>query len=291
MTAAALPSDALAPLTREALAARIDALPALPTVASGLLRGFDDPDVDTAQLARQLAADQSLAARALRVANSPFYGLPGRVESIREAIMVLGLRAVRSLVFSAAVVRTLSATQTAAPFDARSFWRHGVAAAVAARHLAQHAGCSVDTAFTAGLLHDVGKLVLAVTCPQHYGAALAWQQQANCLANAAEQQVVGLTHADAGALLAERWGLPAAIGAAVAHHHHPGEAARQPLAAVVCAANVLAHGLGLADGGDEAVPPLDDAVCAALKLDWARLGGALSRIETEFEDTLNALID
>ncbi len=280
-------SHALAP---ELLATRIASLPALPSVATSLLRGFDEPDADLAELARQIAADQALAARALRISNSPFYGQRGRIDSIREAVVVLGFRAVRSMVVSAAVVRSLSAVGALQDFDGRAFWRHGVGSAVAARQLALLCGHNPESAFTAGLLHDVGQLVLAVTCPQHCAAVQAWRSAHGDAQTAAEQHVLGLTHAEAGAMLAAHWGLPARICAAIALHHSS-LAAAHPLAALVHVGDVLAHGLGLASGEDEAVPPLDDAVWDALALDSAQLSGTLGRIETEFEDTLDALID
>lgn len=274
----------------EEIAVRIAALPTLPSIASDLLSLDEMEDMDTGLLARRIAADQALAARALRVANSPFYGLQGQVVSIQEAIVVLGFRAVRSLVISAAAVQALATLKPDKHFDPQPFWRHSIGTAVSARHLALLAGRNPESAFAAGLLHDIGQLVLAVSFPAHYAAIHQWiQRHASPLLDV-ERQMIGTTHAEAGALLAERWGLPAAIREAIALHHQPDDATADSLADLTHTANVLSHALALATPPDELVPTLSDTAWARLNISWANLTPALDRIAGEFEDTLHALI-
>lgn len=280
------------PPSRQELEAQINALPTLPSVASELLGAFDDDDADIATLARRIAADQVLAARTLRVANSAFYGLQGKINSIQEAIVVLGFRAVRSLVISAAAVCALSTLKSGQEFDIRRFWRHSIGTAVAARHLAQlaqQAGHNPESAFAAGLLHDLGQLVLAVTFPKHYSAVLAWRARNKTLLITAEESVLAFTHADAGRLLAARWKLPEVIAESISLHHKPDETTADSLAGIIHVANALAHGLGLADDPEELVPPVSDLAWGRLNLSWAQLPPVLARIESEFGDTLNAL--
>ena len=277
------------PPTRKELEAKIEALPPLPSVANELLGAFNDDDADIGVLSRRIAADQVLAARTLRVANSAFYGLQGKINSIQEAIVVLGFRAVRSLVISAAAVCAMNALKSANDFAPRRFWRHSIGTAVAARQLAQMTGHNPDSAFAAGLLHDIGQLVLAVALPKHYNAVIAWRERNGTLLTTAEQTVLNCTHTEAGQLLASRWKLPDIITESITLHHRPEEATADSLAGLVHVANALAHGLGLADDPDELVPPLSDLAWSRLNIAWDRLPGAMARIEGEFEDTLNAL--
>ena len=278
------------PPDRDTVAARIAALPSLPSVAAELLSGDAIEELDVAPLARRIAADQVLAARALRVANSPFYGMPGMVGSIQEAIVVLGFRAVRSLVISAAAVQALASLKPGRNFSPRTFWRHSVGTAVAARHLAMLSGRNAEAAFTAGLLHDIGQLVLCVAFPRHYAAVLARSQGHELPLVAAELEYLGLTHAEAGAMRATRWGLPQSMREAIALHHQPDEARADSLVDLTHVANVLAHGLEFSTPLEEPVPPLSDTAWNRLNIDWARLAPTLDQIANEFEDTLHALL-
>lgn len=276
-------------ISHDMLAARVQTLPALPSLAAELLAGFED-EVDIGVLSRRIAADEALAARALRVANSPFYGLSGQIDSIQEAIVVLGFRAVRAMVIAASAVRALSALPTQARFNPTPFWRHSIGTAVAARHLARLARHNPDSAFTAGLLHDIGEVVLAATFPDAYALVLDRQQGGEALLWEIEGEVLGLTHTDAGAVLGRHWGLPARIVEATAFHHAP-DAQPSDLVALVHVADALAHALELAGTAHlELAPPLSDSAWKTLGLPWSRLASALPHIESEFKETLGALL-
>lgn len=264
-------------------------LPSLPAVVIELLQSADKDDVNADELANKIALDQALAAKALKVANSPFYGLQSKVASIQDATVILGLRQIRSLVAAAAVTGAFAQSRHSW-FDQRLFWQHCVGVALCARTLAAEAGVSEDGAFTAGLLHDIGQLVLCVAFPRHYAAVLARSQGHELPLVAAELEYLGLTHAEAGAMLATRWGLPHSIREAIALHHQPDEARADSLVDLTHVANVLAHGLEFSTPLEEPVPPLSDTAWNRLNIDWARLAPTLDQIANEFEDTLHALL-
>jgi putative nucleotidyltransferase with HDIG domain len=280
-------SSPLPPLHDE-LAERIRALPSLPSVAVDLLASIEQEDIDITHLARHIAADQAIAARTLKVANSSFYGLQGRVHSIHEAIVVLGFRAVRSLVISTAAFSTLNALAPQRAYEPQPFWRHSVGAAVVARHLALLAGRNPETAFTAGLLHDIGFLVLAVCFPEFFRAHWG-RNSGTCGWFECEPSQAAMVHAEAGALLAAQWRLPKALVDAIALHHSLDDPAGEPLTDLTHAADVLAHALELAGIESEPTPPLSDLVWRRLRIDWSDLRPVLGRIESEFEETLLAL--
>lgn len=276
----------MTPLTLEEILADIRQLPSLPAVVGELIRTLDNESAGIEQLAEGIAKDQSLAARALRVANSPFYGIQHKVASIHDAIVILGFRAVGSLVMAASVTSYFKPPPEV-DFDPTRFWRHGIGVALCARALAREVGLDTETAFTAGLLHDIGVLMLLTTRPEHYAAVLAARHERDCALVEAERDLLGFDHAAAGAALAERWRLPDEIARAVAQHHAPepgrDAAARLSLADVVHVANALAHALDLAGDPDALVPGLDAAAWRRIGLAERRLRDLLPDIEREHE--------
>lgn len=278
----------LKPLQPDQVVDAVRQLPSLPAVVVELLESADRDDVNAEALANKIALDQALAARALKVANSPFYGLQSKVASIQDATVILGLRQIRSLVAAAAVTGAFAPSRTPW-FDQRLFWQHCVGVALCARILAAEAGISEDGAFTAGLLHDIGRLVLVTCFPEEYRLALDYQRKHDCLLLAAERDVLGLDHARVGLALAERWHFAPSIQEAVAHHHAPEDATADSLAGVVHVADVMAHALDLCPREDELVPPLSALAWNRLGIPWPRFKIILATVEDQFEDVCNAL--
>lgn len=276
----------MTPVTLEAVMADIHQLPSLPAVVGELIRTLDNEETNIDQLAEGIGKDQSLAARALRVANSPFYGIPHKVASIHDAIVILGFRAVGSLITAASVTGYFSPPPHVG-FDLTRFWRHGIGTALCARALAQHVELDAEAAFTVGLLHDIGVLVLLTTRPEHYAQVLAYQAEHDCELIEAEREILHFDHAQVGEALARRWSFPVEIARAVALHHAPrhapGDPARPTLADVVHAANVLAHALDLEGDPNALVPPLDLRAWRRLGLVRTTLNALLSGIEREHE--------
>jgi putative nucleotidyltransferase with HDIG domain len=215
-------------LKPEQVLACLHSLPALPAVVTDLLASFDNEDVDVGALARQIARDQALAARLLRVANSSFYGLQTRISSINEAVVVLGFRAVRSMVIAVGVGGVFRAEQCPG-FGVQAHIRHGVGVGLAARALALATRRNPEIAFTGGILHDIGKLVLASCFSPQYQQALTYRERHDCPVVVAERDVLGLDHAIVGGLLADAWRFPPALRSALAEHHSPAAATADSL--------------------------------------------------------------
>lgn len=272
----------LPPPRVEDILAEIGQLPSLPAIVGELAEALRDEDANLDGLAANIARDQAIAARALRVANSPFYGLQQRVGTIHDAIVVLGFRAVGSLVTAASVTGFFK-PMTESGFDLPRFWRHGIGVALAGRALAARAGLGGEAGFTAGLLHDIGRLLLATARPRHYAQVLAWREATDTSLEAAERHVLGLDHAMAGEALARRWRFPEDICLAVARHHAPPAETRASLVDVTHIADALAHALDLAGDPQAQVPPVERAAWARLGLDGADLAPLLTHIEQEHE--------
>lgn len=276
----------MTPLTLEEVLADVQQLPSLPAVIGELIATLDNENANIDQLADGIAKDQSLAARALRVANSSFFGIQHKVASIHDAIVILGFRAVGSLV-TAASITSFFKPPAQSGFDLVRFWRHGIGTALCARALARgipgNAGLDPEAGFTCGLLHDIGVLVLLTSQPTHYAAVLAYRDLHDVDLVEAEWKVLGFDHAQVGAAVATRWRFPAEVARAVALHHVPGDNPNSPLVDLTHVANILAHGLDLAGNPRAMVPPLDLRVWLRLGLDHTSLRELFSNIEREHE--------
>lgn len=270
-------------LNLEQVIAQIRQLPSLPAVVIEVLESFQDEHADGGTIGRKIEQDQALSARVLRVANSSFYGLQGKIVSVQDAIVVLGFRNVRSLVLAAGMTASIPAA-AGGGFDLRTFWKHGIVTATCARSFAHAAGINPDHAFTAGLLHDIGRAVLATCFPDHYCRVAEYRARHDCYPTEAEREVLGLDHAAVGSALAMRWNFAPAIQQAIAGHHpHPGDAAtpgcRTDLAGLVHVADVTAHALDLAGDDNELVPQLDAVCWARLRIAWPQFRQRLEEAE------------
>jgi putative nucleotidyltransferase with HDIG domain len=266
-------------------------LPSLPTVVMELLQTMGDEDVSIDRLARGIGNDQALAARTLRVANSPFYGMQGNIDTIAEAITVLGFVNVRSLV-TAAGIATAWPASNAAGFKPGDFWRHSLSAASCAATLAPHAKLRPDRLFLAGLLHDIGRLVLVVAHPAVLAEILLRRKQEDCRLIEAERAVLGFGHARIGGALCRHWHIPESIADAVERHHRVNPAVPKvpaDMADVVHVADVLAHALDLTDDPNAMVPPPDAAAWQRLGLDEKSLRAVLELTERQFNGFANIL--
>lgn len=263
------------PTLPEVLAA-VRQLPSLSVVVTDLLASLNRENMDTASLVSKIAQDQGLAARVLRVANSAFYGLGSRVSGVNEAVVVLGFHAVRSMALAAGIINAFP-PGVGGRFDRLAFWQHAVGTGVCARVLAARLGKDAEAAFTAGLLHDIGKLAMHVYYPEVFESVLASRGTDKALIDT-ERLVLGFDHAAVGYEVARNWHFPPAIGQAIRDHHQP-DAAPTFYTDVVHVANTLCCALDIGSGGDDLVPPLAPGAWERLGLGWERLGQCLHEIE------------
>lgn len=253
------------------LHARITRLPPLPQAVLALQATLRDESASVAACALHIRQDPALTARLLRLANSAFYGVPGRVASIDDAVQLIGLRSLRLLAMTAAVTLQFPAPHGAARWH-DAFWRHALAVAHLAQGLAELRGQPVERAYVAGLLHDIGRLVLAAQ-------------------RGIEDDRPDDGHAAVGAAVARHWHLPEAVAQAIAGHHAPAAGAEPgpTLTDIVHVADALAHGHGFGHDHVEHAPLTDAGA-------WQRLGGdaldmaaLTARVQRAVDDTCQAL--
>jgi putative nucleotidyltransferase with HDIG domain len=276
-------------LEADALASGLEDLPSLPAVVMELLDSIDQEDVDISVLARKVAHDQALTAKTLRLANSSLYSLQVKVTTIQQAITFLGFQTTRSLIMAAAVTGCFPAGQCVG-FDDRAFWRHSIATAACARVLARRMRFNQDYAFTAGLLHDIGRLVLVTRFPQQYAQVLAQQAAQDGYLLDCERAVLGLDHVAAGVALARHWNFSDTMRQAIAHHHDPETAGAGFLATIIHVANAVVHALDLAREEGELVPVVSAVAWTALGLSEEAYLHLFRETELLFEEMSTVLI-
>lgn len=227
-------------------------LPALPEAAMRVMHQADDPNASASGIARTLSHDTALSARVLRLANSAFFGLERRVANLTEAVVVLGLRHVRNLSLVAATYPWLNRSLAGYGLGPKQMWNHAFGTALGAKLIAQRKrSADPEVAFTAGLLHDIGKAVLSMWLEDRLPALLTYAARKDLTFDEAERELFGFDHAEVGALLGERWNLPGVIVTVIRHHHHPDTCdPHEPLADCVHVGNYLAMSLGFGLGGD-----------------------------------------
>jgi putative nucleotidyltransferase with HDIG domain len=267
----------------------LDDLPSLPAVVMELLGSIDREDVDISVLAKKLSYDQALTAKTLRLANSSMHGLQVKVTTIQQAMTFLGFQATRNLIIAVAVTGCFP-SGVCAGFDDKAFWRHSIATAACARVLARRVRLNQDYAFTAGLLHDIGRLVLVSKYPQRYQQAIAERAAKDCDLIEAERAVLGLDHVAAGVALAQHWNFSDTMRQAIAHHHEPETPGAGFLATIVHVANAIVHALDLAREQDELVPAVSSVAWTALGLSEESYLHAFRETELQFEEISTILM-
>lgn len=225
----------------------MDSLPALPSLYACLTRVLQAPDSSLQDVAEVVNRDAAMCAKMLQLVNSSFFGLPQRVSDIEKAVSLLGTNMVRNLALSVEVFRPFGAAQRVDGLSLEEEARHtALSGSLARRIAADELGRGVaEDAFMAGVLHDVGKLVLAAQMPREYGEILEEAGRTGGTVRSVELEHLGVSHAELGAYLLGVWGLPAPIVEAAAFHHQPAVTAASGLDVVLAVhvADVLAHEL------------------------------------------------
>ncbi|MEJ2640987.1 MAG: HDOD domain-containing protein [Desulfosarcinaceae bacterium] len=251
---------------------KIDELPTLPAVAMAVNRMLQDVNAPIEKMVAMLEKDQSLALRLLRLVNSSFYGFKSRITSLRHAVTLMGYSTVQHAVVTVSVIDCLKISSTLNGFKASQFWTHSIGVAVMCRYLANRTKLAEpEEAFTAGLVHDLGKVVLINHFTEEFAALLARISADEITFYASEKSCDTYPHTLIGGHLAKRWMLPEALQTAIRHHHggHT-PATDNPLVDLVAVADSLINTIDNAAGHQfkrEEIPAaLREPIIAALKL-------------------------
>jgi len=238
----------------KAMVSSISELPPMPHMAARILDLLGNPDCQMSDLTEALSSDPALVARILKVSNSSLYSGGQEASSLQAALVRLGNRTTRNLVVAASTRSLFPTDKTRVGMDGKALWQHSVECGLAARRVAESLGyADPDEAFVAGVLHDIGKLIILLNQPDEFRRSQRLRESGNLTSVEAEQRVLGFDHCDVGGRLLESWGMPRALGESVQNHHDP--AAAQDggqLARIVALGNALSHQYGGLAGGEEA---------------------------------------
>lgn len=222
---------------------KISSLPTLPVIAMKLLHMIGQPEVSMTEVAKLIVVDPALTSRVLKIANSPYYGVRNRIDTIKLALVVLGLSEIRNVLLSVSLFRTFGSVEDEDGFDQNNFWRHSIAVAHFAKKLTRDFRIRTHgEEFTAGLLHDIGKIIIAQYFEDTLSEINSLVKNKGLEPYEAEEKVLGLSHMDIGAWLGEKWKIPEHLTEAIRFHHYPHLLMDGPmLASIVCLANHIAN--------------------------------------------------
>jgi putative nucleotidyltransferase with HDIG domain len=238
-------------------------LPALPKVVKEMLALMSNDDRSDQRFLDLLAMDPALSANALRMANSSFYGRQRQIQTVSEALRVLGHRSMGTLVMAAGTNRVLPVSDQL-DWDLNAHWRHAMGTALTAQGLARLMHLNHEVAYTTGLLHDIGQLALAHLSPVSMQAVRAHQLRWDVPVRDAERAVLGIDHGEIGAMLSTQWQLSPPLIEAIEGHHEPNASGGPGLSGLTHLADAISHALGLSGQADEAVPHTPADVWSAM---------------------------
>lgn len=273
-------------LTVEEVAAAVADLPPMPSSVAEVIAACDDPAMTVGALTQVVLRDQGLTAGILKLANSSFYGHRRRVTTASEAVVLLGFAAVKSLAISSHGSRLMTAPLPAYGLSRGELWRHSLAVAFTARRLAVEVQLApVEQAFVAGLLHDIGKTVLAGYMEHAFEEVSRIAGERELPVHEVERQLLGFDHAELGARVGAAWGFPPELEEAIRHHHSPGLARIEPrLSHCVHIADAGCMMLGVGLGAHGVLGALDHGSLEAVGLDAGRLAALMDEIEPMLAD-------
>lgn len=264
----------------------ISTIPTLPTVLERITSLMQNPKTSAEEVGKAITRDQSLASKVLKLVNSAFYGFPGKISTITHAVVILGFATIKNIVLTASIFETFRKdSKKAMGFDMEKFWIHSVACGAAAQTLGKHTGSKdKEECFIAGLIHDIGKIILCKYLPKEFNQIIQNVHKKNILIYDSENELFGTSHQEVGGVIAKNWNLPVNLQYAVLNHHEPMRTKdHATITSIVHCADILVRALDFGNGGDNKIPLLEEQVWQTLKLNEKSLIPILEEISEEVE--------
>jgi putative nucleotidyltransferase with HDIG domain len=270
-------------LDPKALRARVEninTVPTIPSVLKQLSTVIENPKISLNEISQFVSQDPALTTKILQMVNSALYGFPGRISSVNHAVMLLGMNVVKGLLLSVSVFEIMHKAMI-------GLREHSIGVAIASKVLAQKKGLKEpEEVFVAGLLHDVGKVILALMFPEEYDRAVKESERSSTAIFDTERKHFSETHAAVAGWLSEKWHFPKKLCECMANHHRPQVSALAPLeTSIVHMADILVKARGIGFSGDNIVPEVNPRACELLSLTEGDLREVLKELEDAVERT------
>lgn len=245
-------------------------IPTLPAIIGQITNLLQNPRTSAEEIGRAITADQALATKVLKLVNSAFYGFPGRISTITHAIVILGFSTIKNIVLTTSILDAFRKKKDeVTDFDIEQFWMHSIACGAAAQSIARFtSNKNKEECFIAGLIHDLGKILLYQYLPDLFMDAYKFSNQNQILFYESELQLFNISHQEIGGILAEHWNLPPMLQHAIKYHHKPQATQEHYMTtSIVHCADILVRALDFGYGGDNKIPAMSENVWKNLNLD------------------------
>jgi HD-like signal output (HDOD) protein len=267
----------------------ISNLPTLPQIASHLIHVINDPLTSASDVGFIIGQDLSLSAKVLRLANSAFYGIPRSITNINNAVIILGIKVINTMVLSLTVFDLFPENKNAPTvFDRKRFWLHSLSCGIIAKYLAAKVKKLIlfdpEEAFCAGLLHDIGKVIMEQYLHDDFQKALALSIEKNITLYDAEMEIFGFSHSDVAEWLTQSWSLPFDIQLPMIYHHTPQNAPQCQEIVLLChLADLICYEAGMSIDPRYKTPELVPGTVETLKLTPADIEDVKTAYPKELE--------
>ncbi len=275
----------------EKLIVLVEKMPAFPKSVQQVVQLTSDINASAKDIVRVIECDPVMTVKILKSINSSFYGLPQKVTSVQRAVVFIGLNTIKNIALGVAAMGMLNANNKA-NFNTSNFLLHSLSTAAISKMLAERIGLSAiecSDCFVAGLLHDFGKVVFAEFMPDEFKLALEKSKEQQLPLHQTELEFIGLSHTQAGKMLAEKWELSETLIDAIAHHHDLGPS-QNALRDCVFAANQISKHMQFGDGGNPLIEDFPESIVTRFGLNLTTLCDALGNLEsvkTEAQSFIN----
>ncbi len=278
-------------LDAERIVTNVLKVAALPAVALKFSEAIKDPVTSNQDLENIVSEDSALAAKVLMIANSALFNFPSKIDTISKAITIIGHKQLSEIILSCSIVAMFKDIPQDV-IDMDMFWRHSIAVATAARILAaSRREQNIEKFFTAGLLHDIGKLIIFVEAPKYAKQVIDKCAATDELMHKVEKDILGFDHAKLGAMLLKKWKLPNDIVASVYYHHMPSLSSTDVITpGIIHIADIMTHALEFGSSGERFVPTLNEKSWDALDLDVEILSSSIEQINVQHTEAVKYIL-
>lgn len=278
-------------LNAERIVSNVLKVAALPAVAVKFSEAIKDPFTSNNDLENIVAEDSALSAKVLMISNSALFNFPSKIDTISKAITIIGHKQLSEIILSCSVVAMFKDIPQDV-IDMDHFWRHSIGVATAARILAAYRHeQNIEKFFTAGLLHDIGKLILFIEAPKYEFDVMSKCKESQQLMHQVEKEIIGFDHSKIGSMLLTKWKLPVEITSAVYYHHMPSVAPEKNLGAnIIHIADIITHAIKLGGSGEIYVPTLNEKAWSMLEMDVDVLSLVVEQLYVQHSEAVKYIL-